>query len=67
METVKMEVRRTTALFTFDVLVGEKKVADIRENAEINRSIGHLNYGIWQMDWTCQLYDYCPVFCLLLE
>lgn len=32
METVKMEVRRTTALFTFDVLVGEK-VADIRENA----------------------------------
>lgn len=51
METVKMEVRRTTALFTFDVLAGEQKVADVRENAEINHSIGHSISGP---------YDYAP-------
>lgn len=51
METAKMEVRRTTALFTFDVLAGEQKVADIRENGEINHSIGHSISGP---------YDYAP-------
>lgn len=50
-EMVKVEVRRTTALFTFDVLAGEQKVADIRENGEINRSIGHSIFGP---------YDYAP-------
>lgn len=50
-ETVKLEVRRTTALLTFDVLAGDQKVADIRESVEGNKFIGH---------WISGPYDYVP-------
>jgi len=50
-ETVKMKVDQTTALFTFDVLAGNQKVADIRENAEVNDSMGH---------WIAGPYHYVP-------
>lgn len=40
-ETVSLEVRQTTALYKFDVLAGDQKVADIRENTEDNDTIGH--------------------------
>lgn len=45
-ETVNIEVRRSTGLSTFDVLAGDHKVADIRESAEQNDTMGgHLLVG----------------------
>lgn len=44
-ETVNIEVRRSTGLSTFDVLAGDHKVADIRESAEQNDTMGHLLIG----------------------
>ncbi|CAG8176506.1 unnamed protein product [Penicillium salamii] len=48
---VTLKVFRKTALYTFDVLVGDQKVAHIQENPELNRSVGHLMYSP---------YDYVP-------
>lgn len=50
-DTVKLEVRRTMALFTFAVLACNQKVADIRESVEENKSIGH---------WRQSPYDHVP-------
>lgn len=50
-EMVRLEVRQTTALYMFDVLVGDgdgeekKKVADIRESVERNKSVGYWPRG----------------------
>lgn len=48
---VTLKVFRKTALYTFDVLVGDQKVAHIQENPELNRSVGHFMSGP---------YDYVP-------
>ena len=48
---VTLKVFRKTALYTFDVLAGDKKVAHIQENPELNRSVGH---------WMSSPYDYVP-------
>lgn len=54
-EVVRLEVRQTTALYTFDVLVGDgeerKKVADIRESVERNKSVEY---------WPRGPYDHVP-------
>ncbi|KAJ5090745.1 hypothetical protein N7532_009429 [Penicillium argentinense] len=48
---VTLRVFRKSALYTFDVLAGDQKVAHIQENPEINRSLGH---------WMSSPYDYVP-------
>lgn len=49
-KTVKLEVRRTTALFTSDVLAGDHKVVDIWE------SVGNKSIGYWRQG----RYDHVP-------
>lgn len=43
--TVTLEVHQTTALYTFDALAGNQKVAEIRENTQLNKSVGHFMTG----------------------
>ncbi|KAJ6094992.1 hypothetical protein N7467_002505 [Penicillium canescens] len=50
-KTVTLKVFQTTALFTFDILAGDQKVAHIQENTEINGSAGH---------WISGPYHYVP-------
>lgn len=44
-KTVALHVHRTTALYTFDVLAGDQKVATVRENTQLNKSVGHFPTG----------------------